>query len=538
MNVFELAAKLTLDSSQYDKGLTDSENKASGFGEKIGKAMKVAGAAMAAIATEAVAIGAAITKATRQVAEHGDEVDKMSQKLGLSAEAYQKWDYVLGQSGADINSMSAGMKTLTNQLDEAKNGSEKAQAMFEALGLSMDDLAGMSREEVFEASIKGFQQMADSTERAALANDLFGKSGQELTPLFNTSVEETQALMDATEELGMIMSDDAVKSSADYMDALDTLQRAFGGLKNMMIGNFLPGMTTVMDGLTAIFSGDSGGIQMIQQGVSDLIANLTENLPQFIETGTGIVMSIGQAIIENLPMIIDTAVQMIPALIDGLTQALPQLIEYVPDIIVAFVTAIIANLPKILESGIKLLQKLQEGIWKAIPKLVQKIPELIITIANAIREGFEKLAQAGKHLVEGIWSGISGGLSWIKDRISGWVGNVTSFIKSLFKISSPSKLYRDEIGAMLARGIGVGFVDEMQNVERMMQGAMPETDALVKSTVSVSSSRGTVDGKIIRLLEDIYGNMGNDIVLSDGVLVGRMDKLLGRRTMQRARGNA
>ena len=149
----------------------------------------------------------------------------MSQRLGLSYEGFQRWDYILGQSGVDIDSMQTGLKTLTNQLDDARNGSADAQARFEALGLSLEDISNMSREEVFESVISGFQRMEDSTERAALANDLFGRSGQNLTPLFNQSVEETQALAQAAEDLGLIMSDDAVKASADYQDALDTMQR-------------------------------------------------------------------------------------------------------------------------------------------------------------------------------------------------------------------------------------------------------------------------------------------------------------------------
>ena len=55
------------------------------------------------------------------------------------------------------------------------------------------------------------QGMADTTERAALANDLFGKSGQNLTPLFNETTESTEKLKQAAHELGFVMSDEAVR---------------------------------------------------------------------------------------------------------------------------------------------------------------------------------------------------------------------------------------------------------------------------------------------------------------------------------------
>ena len=98
----------------------------------VGKAM---GAAIAAIGTATVAAGKKLYDMAAETANAGDEVDKMSQKLGMSYEGYQKWDYVLGQAGVDINSMTTGMKTLTNKIGDAKDGSDKAQAMFSKLGI-------------------------------------------------------------------------------------------------------------------------------------------------------------------------------------------------------------------------------------------------------------------------------------------------------------------------------------------------------------------------------------------------------------------
>ena len=107
MDVFDLFAKLSLDSSEYEKGLGDAEKKGSGFGKGLGSAAKVGAAAVAAVGAAAVGAGAAIVKSTGEVATYGDNIDKMSQKLGLSYEGFQKWDYILSQSGADINSMHA-----------------------------------------------------------------------------------------------------------------------------------------------------------------------------------------------------------------------------------------------------------------------------------------------------------------------------------------------------------------------------------------------------------------------------------------------
>ena len=82
----------------------------------------------------------------------------MSQKLGLSTEAYQKWDYVIGQAGGDIDSMSAGFKTMTGALADAQNGTQSAIDKFTALGLSIEDIKSLDSEQMFE---KGHRKSAE-----------------------------------------------------------------------------------------------------------------------------------------------------------------------------------------------------------------------------------------------------------------------------------------------------------------------------------------------------------------------------------------
>lgn len=124
----------------------------------------------------------------------GDTVDKSSQRLGLSREGYQAWDYVLSQNGASITSLETGMKKLNSSVDDAINGSASATEKFQRLGISMSDLEGKTREEVFEMTIKGLQGIEDEGQKAAIANDLFGTSSVELAALLNQTAESTESL--------------------------------------------------------------------------------------------------------------------------------------------------------------------------------------------------------------------------------------------------------------------------------------------------------------------------------------------------------
>lgn len=120
MNVLDLVASLSLDKSAYEEGLSDASNSASSFGAKLGGVAKAGVASVVALGTAAVSAGSAFVSASSDVAEYGDTIDKQSQKLGLSAEKYQEWDYVLQHAGTSMSNMGTGLKTLTNKIDDAK----------------------------------------------------------------------------------------------------------------------------------------------------------------------------------------------------------------------------------------------------------------------------------------------------------------------------------------------------------------------------------------------------------------------------------
>lgn len=434
----------------------------------LSKTLKVGAAAMGAAL---VGSTAAVISGAKDVAAYGDNIDKMSQKLGLSAEAYQKWDYVLNIAGTDMQSMTTGLKTLTNKLDDAKNGNAGAIAAFEQLGISMSDLSTMSREDLFGAAIAGFQQMEDSTERAALANDLFGKSGQNLAPLFNTTTEATAELIKQTEEYGMIMTDDMVSASAAFQDSMTTLSGTLTGLKNSILSEFLPSMTLVTDGLAQIFAGDiEGGLENIKAGIQGFANSFIEMIPQILEIGGTILMTIAQGLINALPQLSASAPEIIQTLISFITNNLPAVVSFAAEIIVALVT----------------------GIIQALPQLIAAVPQIIKAIVQTLSDNAPQMLSAGLDLVRGLWQGISNSLTWIKDMIKGWVGNVIQFIKSLFGISSPSKVMAEQVGKWLPAGIAVGIEANTDVVDEAMKGLSYDATAAFGSISGSTAYTGGI----------------------------------------------
>ena len=204
------------------------DKKGQDTGSKFGALAKKGAIIGTAVVGAAAVAGTALFKMAGKAAESTDRIDKLSQKLGMSRKGFQEWDYAMSQSGVSIDSIGAGMKSVTNQFDELGKGGKIATNAFGKIGLSFDDLKGKTQEEIFDLTIKGLQGVEDTTVRAALANDLLGRSGAELAPILNEGAEGVENLKNRAHELGLVMSDDAVDAGVLFGDTMDDLKSSFG----------------------------------------------------------------------------------------------------------------------------------------------------------------------------------------------------------------------------------------------------------------------------------------------------------------------
>lgn len=252
--------------------------------------------------------------------------------------------------------------------------------------------------------------------------------------------------------------------------------------------------------------------QILQMGIQiivSLIQGIAEQLPTLIPQIIDAVILMAETLIDNIDLIIDAGIQLIIGLADGLLNALPILIDKIPVIIDKLVTAIVDNLPKIIQMGIELTVKLAVGIIQAIPQLVAKIPQIISSLLNGLARGFGNLVSMGgqllgkvkdgivkgisgmldigKNIVKGLWNGISNAKDWVLDKIKGFGKSVLNGIKGIFGIHSPSTVFRDEVGKNLALGLGEGFTEEMDDVNKEIQKSLP-TDLDVSSNVDVNKN--------------------------------------------------
>lgn len=600
MDFFDLSASLTLNSSEYEAGLNEAVAKATSFGGRFASVIgKTAVASATAFAT-ALGVGIGVLKkGITATADYGDKVDKMSQKIGISAEAYQKWDYVMQRAGGNVDSLKMGMKTLSQQ-------AEKNNEAFQQLGISQEEVANLSQEELFERTIKGLSEMEAGTERTALASELLGRAGADMAPLLNEGSDAIEEQMEIAEKYGMVMSDEAVKASASFKDSVTTMSMTMQGMRNRMMGEFLPALTEVTDGLALLFTGDMSGLEQVEEGITGFIDKLSEVIPQIMEVGGSIVTSLLTAIIsnlpklvegavsmvstmateftKNLPMILNAGIQIILALVTAIGQSAPELIPAITEAVVTMVDTLANNIPLLVASGIALISGLAKGLIKAIPTLVRSIPKILKSLVSGIGQGVgqmltaginlvsalvkgigqkvsdvmkkakelvtkakdaviekaKEMLSAGLEIVKGIWQGISDGKEWIKTKIREWVGNVKDFLKSLFGIKSPSKWARDVIGMNISKGMALGITDGQKYVEDAMDELMP-SDYEYETRVVTGGFQDAISVSIAEAMQGALGELVPELQDSmatalEGVQVKLNNRNFGKLTREAVNG--
>ena len=215
-----------------------------------------------------------------------------------------------------------------------------------------------------------------------------------------------------------------------------------------LIMTIINGITTALPMLLQV------GIQILSALVTGIGQQLPTLLPAAVQMIITLVMSLTSP--ENINNIINAGLALIVGLAQGLIGAIPHIISAIPVIIQNILTGILSNLPKLLETGIALIVELGVGLIRAIPDLLGMLPQIFMAIFNAFRE--VDWLDLGKNIVTGIMDGLAAMGSALWEAVQKLGENIWNGIKDFFHIQSPSRLMRDTVGVMIARGIGDGIL--------------------------------------------------------------------------------
>lgn len=439
-------------------GLTEKEAKK--LQKQTKDLSKALGSGIKKAATVCTAAVGAIAVTTQQLVaktmEAGDRVDKMSQKIGMSRQSFQQWDYILSQSGTDIEKMQVGMKTMSQQMiASTKHGSE-AEKMFQRLGVSVKNNDGTfkSQEQAFEEVIRAFQKMPDGIEKANMAQKLFGKTGSDLRPLLNGVRGNIDELKKKYVDLGLGMSNDAVDASVKLTDTMDTLKRSMGAMGVSIGAGVLPIVQEFADKLIANMPKIREAVVPIITGMVGVLKFLAEHMELIISLVSGFVAAFGafKAITGAINII--TLFQKAITTAGGAVKLFNFICASNPiGLIVVAIGALVAGIVYAYNK-FEGFRKCVQAVWsvmqlfwsvivlvgKAVWEKVGPFVKFGITLASWITpvgiliRGFTSLCQwIGKLL------GLAGGLRGIGDKVKNWADNTREKVDAKNNEKKPKK---------------------------------------------------------------------------------------------------
>jgi len=228
-----VVGKMILDRTKWAQSvdkIKKDEKELSGAAGRIGKSFKTAGKRLTLVGG---AIVGTLGMMVKSYVKAGDEVHKMALRTGFATETLSELRYAAEISGADISMLEKGVKKMAKSIVDANRGLKTYQDSFNLINLRYQDLLYL---------------------RATAAQEIFGKAGTQLLPLFNEGVDGMEALRQKAHELGMVFDQEAADKAARLADAQTTLKGAMQGLTIAIAENIVPVLSKFIEGLSGVIS--------------------------------------------------------------------------------------------------------------------------------------------------------------------------------------------------------------------------------------------------------------------------------------------
>lgn len=480
MDVFDLFAKITLDSGEYEKGLKNAKSSASGltglFG-KVGSATSTVGKGIFNVATNVAKVSVAATTAGATA---------ISALTGLVINGYADYEQLAGgvetlyKTSADKVQQYAAdaYKTAVLSANEYMNTATTfAAALVSSLGGDTEQAAELANTAIGDMSDNANKM---GTDMESIQNAYNGFSKQNYTMLDNLKLgyggtkQEMQRLLDDANKLNAAQGNYtkySIDSYADVVSAIHDVQNAMGitgttskeasttiqgsvnatksawsnlvtGIADdnanfgQLISNFVNSATTAASNIIPrIEVALNGAAKLIESLVPPIMAELPSLietvLPQLAQSAVNIVQTLVTGISANAAQLIDSAIQIITVLGNGIYQMLPTVAQSALQIVLTLVSKLNENLPQMLDTAGQMLIAFVEGVSEHLPDIMLAAASIVETLLTYFIEHLpdivEGAMQMGNAVIDGIIDGISaawnGLVSWFNGLWDSLFGN-------------------------------------------------------------------------------------------------------------------
>lgn len=469
MDVFDLFAKISLDSSEYEKGLKNAKSSASGltglFG-KVGSAASTVGKGIFNVATNVAKVSVAATTAGAAA---------VSALTTLAVNSYADYEQLVGgvetlyKTSADKVQQYAAdaYKTAGLSANEYMNTATTfAAALVSSLGGDTEQAAELANTAIGDMSDNANKM---GTDMESIQNAYNGFSKQNYTMLDNLKLgyggtkQEMQRLLDDANKLNAAQgnyTNYTINSYADVVSAIHDVQNAMGitgttskeasttiqgsvnatksawsnlvtGIADdnanfeQLISNFVDSATTAASNiLPRIEAALNGAAKLIESLVPPIMAELPSLietvLPQLAQSAVNIVQTLVTGISANAAQLIDSAIQIITVLGNGIYQMLPTVAQSALQIVLTLVSKLNENLPQMLDTAGQMLIAFVEGVSEHLPDIMLAAASIVETLLTYFIEHLPDIVEGAMQMGDAVIDGIIDGISAAWDSLVSW----------------------------------------------------------------------------------------------------------------------
>lgn len=223
-------------------------------------------------------------------AEVVDQTSKLAARLGLTYSELAGISLAGELAGVSMDQIGAAVTRADVAFVKATNGSKQARAAFAQMGLSVEQLGGMSAAERFKAISDAIAAIPDPASRAAAAVQIFGRAGAQLLPLFSQGAGAIQQASAEAERFGLALTNAQGQDVEEMNDAFTRAQAAIRGVVQQVVAYLAPAIQAVTDTFSNLIGGIGG-------------ANIGQFIGEGILTGARYLAEVGDYIIQSMPAV-------------------------------------------------------------------------------------------------------------------------------------------------------------------------------------------------------------------------------------------
>lgn len=433
-------------------------NRAAG---NVGKSLAGLRSVFTPLTIAAGALGFSIVGGTKAFAAYADSLAAVSDKTGVATKSLQELRYAAAVNGSSAAEMDAALTKLNKTMADAAAGNNaRVASLFKTLGISLKDAKGNVRSvaDVMPQLAEAMRLNTNPALRTQMAMDLFGQSGAKLLPLLKQGSAGLQAMSKRAQDLGLVVSDDAVKAGGDLNNTLAELDMAVNATTGEISKSLAPVIKSISESLMVWIKENR---ELIAVNIAEWVKRISEALKavpwDMVITGLEV---IGSAIVAGKIANLASTLFMLGKAVMAATGPWGLLIAAV----VAVVAAVVAN-------------------WDKIVEVTTRMASEAMKVFSAIGAAFMDSVQDAVNAVTGWISGLVNVFSNVWENIKGVCSAAIDKIKGIFP-------------AWLQKVLGGSGKHDINVNTQGAPGAQPQPLTQTNQTAMGLSAAGAVTGSV------------------------------------------